>query len=313
MIYIMSSLIYVLVFTVFAFKSSSGSSDSSSDSSDDDDDCNTESWETVSSASLSPSRRNSAVLVNECEILLFGGLNGGVPNTTPTVTSLNTLSSNPSWTELGPVADDMNGPWFPTTQGAVFVDSNIYITCEDAADGKIWEYTRNGNTFNVINDDNRMIFPSEDCCAFGVNNEIYIFGGQRFGTSYDNVQIYNVDTNEWRLGSSMNIAREDMGCTIVNDRYVYLFGGAQGSDVLNSVEKYDIVDDTWQFFENSLNPARRSLSAKYIPDTNEILLVGGMSCYIRFIIHNLCVCCFFYYYVLNKVLVNTFENQDLEQ
>ena len=236
--------------------------------------CNSDSWESLPT-SLSPSRRASAVLENECEILLFGGLNGSPPDIVATVTSLNTLEEDPEWTELGEVASDMEQPWFPTTKGALIINNKIYVTCEDAADGKIWQYSRDSNTFTLINDENRMPFPSEDCCAFGINDEIYIFGGQNSGTSFGYVQIYNIKDDEWRLGSEMYIAREDMACSVVDNEIVYLFGGQQGDEILDSVEKYYVATDSWQFFDEALNPARRSFPAAYIPNTNEILLVAG--------------------------------------
>lgn len=43
----------------------------------------------------------------------------------------------------------------------------------------------------------------------------------------------------------MNQSRAFMSCSVMQNQYVYLFGGLSDYLMLNSIEKYDVITDTW--------------------------------------------------------------------
>ena len=72
----------------------------------------------------------------------------------------------------------------------------------------------------------------------------------------------------------MNVAKCAFAVTAINDKYIFSFGGYDGKQRLNCIEKYDISKDEWSFFELKM-PQSFSNGACYSIKSNEIVLLGG--------------------------------------
>lgn len=73
-------------------------------------------------------------------------------------------------------------------------------------------------------------------------NSVYVMGG------YDGVQniflnsceVYNVKKDEWRGFSPMTISKCAFSATVVNNKFIYTFGGYDGQNRLDAIERYSI-------------------------------------------------------------------------
>jgi hypothetical protein len=84
------------------------------------------------------------------------------------------------------------------------------------------------------------------------DGKIYCFGGKtEFHSGWvDNVQVYDIEADEWTQREPMPEPRGKLGkfYPVVNDRYVYLFGGDNPDGRFSRVRwnwRYDIETDTW--------------------------------------------------------------------
>jgi kelch-like protein 10 len=57
---------------------------------------------------------------------------------------------------------------------------------------------------------------------------------------------YNVLTNEWNYFDSVNIARCAFSASSVNNSLIFIFGGYDGTQRLDSIEKYDPEINKWE-------------------------------------------------------------------
>ena len=80
----------------------------------------------------------------------------------------------------------------------------------------------------------------------------------------------------WNHISSMCEPRAFMSCVCFNSQYIYVFGGMQDYNILESVEKYDSISDTWSIMYFSLPKPLAKLGICLLTD-DTILIVGGMS------------------------------------
>jgi hypothetical protein len=75
----------------------------------------------------------------------------------------------------------------------------------------------------------------------------------------------------------MNEPRAFCGACTVGDQYVYVFGGFRDYDVLNSIEKYDCVVDSWQLLNYKMPSALAKLGVCVTDSQRQIAIVGGMN------------------------------------
>lgn len=82
--------------------------------------------------------------------------------------------------------------------------------------------------------------------------------------------------NYWEVIAPMNTARAFMSASCVQDQYCYVFGGISDYQILNSMEKYDVITDTWisLYFKLPM-PLAKLASVSLGP--KHILIIGGMS------------------------------------
>jgi len=63
----------------------------------------------------------------------------------------------------------------------------------------------------------------------------------------------------------------------MNNKYIYTFGGYDGSHRLNIIEKYDVMKDKWQVMKMKLPNPLSNCACFHTEDNNIILLGGGHS------------------------------------
>jgi N-acetylneuraminic acid mutarotase len=61
------------------------------------------------------------------------------------------------------------------------------------------------------------------------------------------------------------------------NQYVYVFGGLSDYQILNSIEKYDIITDTWISLYFKLPVPLAKLATAPLLGGKSILIMGGMS------------------------------------
>lgn len=81
---------------------------------------------------------------------------------------------------------------------------------------------------------------------------------------------------KWSHTNQMNEPRAFCSYVTFNSQYIYVFGGMQDYVVLDSIEKYDTIADTWTTMYFKLPRPLAKLGSVLLHD-NAILIAGGMS------------------------------------
>ncbi|XP_065178345.1 kelch-like protein 18 [Sycon ciliatum] len=97
-------------------------------------------------------------------------------------------------------------------------------------------------------------------CA--LNGHIYACGGRNRSQSiyYKAVECYDCDRNEWRQVQPMHMKRAWAG-SVVCGGLIYVFGGYDGVDRLDSVESFDPVTETWSNVDTTMAFQRAGCAA----------------------------------------------------
>lgn len=89
-------------------------------------------------------------------------------------------------------------------------------------------------------------------CTIFLNGYVYAIGGfshrdvpNETPVTLSSVERFAVHENKWYYVASMNESRAFAGVCKVDNQYIYTFGGLHDYQVLNNIEKYDIITDTW--------------------------------------------------------------------
>jgi len=72
----------------------------------------------------------------------------------------------------------------------------------------------------------------------------------------------------------MNVPRCAFSATVVNNRYIYIFGGYDGTQRLGSIEKYNPELNIWLEIRASLQ-FPLSNCACFSPERNKVIVLGG--------------------------------------
>lgn len=147
-------------------------------------------------------------------------------------------------------------------------------------------------SFSGVSDvviDSLKSFPKPERSSFGAiyhNQKVFIVGGHQ-GPEHtypkesflDRMDVYDLKTQTWSQAASMNIPKHGFQMAAHGD-YIYVFGGfafsAQhnpGWKSLDSIERYDIVNDKWEVIKTTL-PVRRSSNIS-MKVGSKVYLVGG--------------------------------------
>lgn len=72
----------------------------------------------------------------------------------------------------------------------------------------------------------------------------------------------------------MNISKCAFSATVVNKKYIYTFGGYDGQNRLEAIERYTIADSSWELLKVKLK-FPLSNCACFCPEKNKVVLFGG--------------------------------------
>jgi N-acetylneuraminic acid mutarotase len=118
-----------------------------------------------------------------------------------------------------------------------------------------------------------MNYARTNACADTCNGKIFVFGGGDLQKGLIGAtEIYDPNTNTWKIAASIPTLRGEMACANVNGK-IYVIGG-YNQDLggkLNTVEEYDPKTNTW-LTKNPMPTSRSTLSATVI--NNKIYVIG---------------------------------------
>jgi hypothetical protein len=204
-----------------------------------------------------------AIATYQSNIYIIGGRLSG------TSYSINEVynPSNDSWKALKPMPSNVSD-----------IDANVI-------DGKIYVLGTTNEVYDIEQDSwtekTPMPYPVFAYESSIVNNNIYIIGGLDSSVS-DKTQIYNPESDSWRIGSSPPFAVYNAAATAttgsMSPKRIYVFGGQVETNSTSSLEAvnltqcYDPKNDTW-IMAASMPTARLGLSSAVVDD--KIYVFGG--------------------------------------
>ncbi len=114
--------------------------------------------------------------------------------------------------------------------------------------------------------------PVADAQAALVGERIYVPGGRlASGQPSRGLEVYDLRLGRWETLASLPVALSGYALAAVDGR-LYLFGGWDGQQIVNTVYSYDPESDTWQ--AGTPMSSRRAFAAAVALE-GRILLVGG--------------------------------------
>jgi len=87
------------------------------------------------------------------------------------------------------------------------------------------------------------------------------------------VDCYNIEKQTWIEIDVMLQPRKAFGVVLLADG-IYVFGGLNGSELLNTCEKYSFDTEKWKKI-NSMNKARSHSICLRSPDMIFVYMIGG--------------------------------------
>lgn len=93
-------------------------------------------------------------------------------------------------------------------------------------------------------------------------------------TFLNSCEVYNIAKNEWNYYAPMNISKCAFSACVVNKKFIYTFGGYDGSNRLDSIERYLIGEGSWELLKVKLKFAL-SNCACFCPEKSKVVLFGG--------------------------------------
>lgn len=219
-------------------------------------------------------RQHCAVAHPNGKIYLWGGWNGS-----SLLASLSVYTpASDSW------ASGANAPLAARGSSyAVGSDNFVYQLSGHSSSGKTtscYRYNTISNTWASIAACPNAVWESS---AIGYNNKIYVFGGEAVisgnALSSNYVQIYDIATNSWSMGSSMPVSLMQHKAVRYGNA-VYVFGGRTSSTptvstLSNAIYKYSLLSGTWSTLGETLPAGEKNSFGACLGNDNFIYLVGG--------------------------------------
>jgi len=162
------------------------------------------------------------------------------------------------------------------------LEFNYYSAACTLSDGSVL-ITGGGSSNAVYHYKNKQIIqkapmlqPRKEHATVCLNNEVYAIGGYDGprNSFLSECEKYDLEKDTWVKVHSMNVARCAFSATSVSNRYIYIFGGYDGTQRLGSIEKFNPEINTWVKLDVTL---RFPLSncACFSPEKNKVVILGG--------------------------------------
>ena len=87
---------------------------------------------------------------------------------------------------------------------------------------------------------------------------------------------YSLETNEWKVIEPLQKAKCAFAAATVSNEFIYVFGGFDGRDRLNTIERFSCKDNKWSVIETRFKNGFSNAAAVGYQE-NKILILGGGS------------------------------------
>ena len=189
---------------------------------------------------------HSGALTDDNRLIICGGRgSSGLLNDTWSYDT-----SNNSWTELHNGSG--TAPSARQHHKCVYFDNTMYLfggTIDNNSDtsDQLWKLDLSSTpyTWSAITPTGSKPTKRAQHILEIEGNQIYLFGGNSSGTTYDELWRFNTSSLEWdQLKTPTGKKRYGHSSLLTADN-IYIFGGYDGSNYLNDIMKYNITLDTW--------------------------------------------------------------------
>ena len=130
------------------------------------------------------------------------------------------------------------------------------------------KYSLINNTWEHVADmsDNRIRF-----CARAFTDKIFIIGGHNKNFDFLNSCLkFETKDKKWEKVAKLNDARSKAACTVFEGR-VIVAGGFNNEQILNTVEAYDHVYDTWSYMPKMIE---KRVGNSSVAVRNKLFIIG---------------------------------------
>lgn len=120
-------------------------------------------------------------------------------------------------------------------------------------------------------------------CSVTLNGYVYVIGGFDNKDAEDvspntvnSCEKYAPFENKWYEICPISQGRAFSAACAVQNQYIYLFGGFQGFNILNTIERYDCLADHWMNLHIKL-PAPSAKLAAITVNSKHVIILGGLN------------------------------------
>lgn len=170
------------------------------------------------------------------------------------------------WSELAPLPEGRAG-----LAGAVY-ENQVYAIAGETANGVSGAVTSYDPAANLWTERTSKPMPVADIGAALLGEKIYVPGGRlASGAMTDVLEVYDPRRDSWETRAPLPIALSAYSLASYEGR-LYLFGGTDGQQVLDTVYEYDPASDAWR--QRTPMPLARSFSGAAAAG-GKIYVIGG--------------------------------------
>jgi len=183
---------------------------------------------------------NHSAAVCNGKIIVSGGENLDLPSGSYDYTTIYDPSGLTSWTQSTPM------PQTSMSYTAMASANNICYLFGGKRGASFlsttYEWTPGVASMTPKSD---MPAPRRSMAVAECNGKIYAFGGCVENTSYNNIWEYNPSSNSWIVKTALLNTPRHAATAVTIGNKIYIIGGASnGSVILNTVEVYDVTNNT---------------------------------------------------------------------
>eukprot|EP00347_Sterkiella_histriomuscorum_P017673 403348434 len=122
-----------------------------------------------------------------------------------------------------------------------------------------------------------MIQPREEfALVLGPDQKLYAIGGYNPQDGcISSVEAFDFDKQQWEIVTQMEEGKRALNAVALPDG-IYVLGGYNGKEYLNTVQKYDLMTHKWQSMRG-MNTSRGTFSALAAQNCNYIYAIGGFN------------------------------------
>ena len=108
-----------------------------------------------------------------------------------------------------------------------------------------------------------------------LDEHVFVFGGVNYtDKALRKSERYDMQLNKWELLPHMRDARKNASACVLSKVLVYVFGGTNNFDSLDTIERLNVRDNYWELLQAQL-PGLLSFVVPFKFSKFEILLFGG--------------------------------------